>query len=289
MAGEMIYILEQRIKNQKNISEEKVDLVLHDIISQTLKQKYLQEIFNMEKLFDLTLMMTKYQIQSVVTPEQILTITINHLSGMKRIAKQEDDLHELIKNAHAMFLMLYTPVPVTEWYLIRCQILNFFQDCRVRVSILLRDERQLSDGHFSHLPLKEPITLPPDVEVPGLTKYYENGEFVKSTQWPVARNYITLQNPKSPHHRLAILHVNADEKLTFSLFVCITTNNCEEILEENIQATEEMKHFLVSSAFLDIEKKVFLFRKIALVNVLDGTTIEQLIKTSSVGNSKTFG
>ncbi|PIO74643.1 hypothetical protein TELCIR_03343 [Teladorsagia circumcincta] len=56
----------------------------------------------MEKLFDLTLMMTKYQIQSVVMPEQILTVTMNHLSGMKRIAKQEDDIQDLIRNAHAM-------------------------------------------------------------------------------------------------------------------------------------------------------------------------------------------
>ncbi|KIH55778.1 hypothetical protein ANCDUO_14059 [Ancylostoma duodenale] len=229
MAGEMIYILEQRIKdrfafcgedkmpperhedslsvlqrskpnyrshpfqNQKNISEEKGDLVLHDIISQTLKQKYLHEIFkincnsqppfrpqnmfsrrhmramferlahssimrlsesSMEKLFDLTLMMTKYQIQSVVMPEQILTVTMNHLSGMRRIAKQEDDIQELIRNAHAMFLMLYGPVPVTEWNLIRHQMLNFFQDCRVKVSVLLRDEKQFDDGHFVYLPQK---------------------------------------------------------------------------------------------------------------------------------------
>ncbi|KAK6741936.1 hypothetical protein RB195_009673 [Necator americanus] len=201
MAGEMIYILEQRIKNQKNISEEKGDLVLHDIISQTLKQKYLHEIFkpqqmfsrrhmramferlahssimrlsesSMEKLFDLTLMMTKYQIQNVVMPEQILTVTMNHLSGMKRIAKQEDDIQELIRNAHAM-------------------------DCRVKVSVFLRDGKQFEDGHFVYLPQKDPIELPPDVETPGITKYYENGEFVKSTQWPVTRNYIPLQHPES--------------------------------------------------------------------------------------------
>ncbi|VDO35109.1 unnamed protein product [Haemonchus placei] len=226
MAGEMIYILEQRIKNQKNISEEKGDLVLHDIISQTLKQKYLHEIFkpqhmfsrrhmramferlahssimrlsesSMEKLFDLTLMMTKYQIHSVVMPEQILTVTMNHLSGMKRIAKQEEDIQELIRNAHAMFLMLYGPVPVTEWNLIRYQMLNFFQDCRVKVSVLLRDGKQFEDGHFAYLPQNDSIELPPDVEPPGTTKYYENGEFVKSTQWPVTRNYVPLQNVES--------------------------------------------------------------------------------------------
>ncbi|KAK5985018.1 Protein OSCP1 [Trichostrongylus colubriformis] len=226
MAGEMIYILEQRIKNQHNISEEKGDLVLHDIISQTLKQKYLHEIFkpqhmfsrrhmramferlahssimrlsesSMEKLFDLTLMMTKYQIQSVVMPEQILTVTMNHLSGMKRIAKHEEDIQELVRNAHAMFLMLYGPVPITEWSLIRCQMLNFFQDCRVKVSVLLRDGKQFDDGHFVYLPQKEPIELPPDVEPPGTTKYYENGEFVKSTQWPVTRIYTPLQHTES--------------------------------------------------------------------------------------------
>uniref|UniRef100_A0A0K0CXS0 Non-structural maintenance of chromosomes element 4 n=1 Tax=Angiostrongylus cantonensis TaxID=6313 RepID=A0A0K0CXS0_ANGCA len=125
----------------------------------------------MEKLFDLTLIMTKYQVLSVITPEQILTVTMNHLSGMKRIAKQENNIHELIRNAHAM-------------------------DCRVKVSILLRDEKQLSDGHFVYLPTKEPVVLPPDVQTPGLTKYYENGEFVKSTQWPVIRNYVPLQNPE---------------------------------------------------------------------------------------------
>ncbi|KAK6025860.1 hypothetical protein OSTOST_08225 [Ostertagia ostertagi] len=206
MAGEMIYILEQRIKNQKNISEEKGDLVLHDIISQTLKQKYLHEIFkpqhmfsrrhmramferlahssimrlsesSMEKLFDLDTHDDK-------VPDPILTVTMNHLSGMKRIAKQEDDIHDLIRNAHAMFLMLYGPVPISEWSLIRYQMLNFFQDCRVKVSVLLRDGKQFDDGHFVYLPQKDPIELPPDVEPPGTTKYYENGEFVKSTQWP---------------------------------------------------------------------------------------------------------
>ncbi|VDK46303.1 unnamed protein product [Cylicostephanus goldi] len=137
---------------------------------------------SMEKLFDLTLMMTKYQIQSVVMPEQILTVTMNHLSGMRRIAKQEDDIQELIRNAHAMFLMLYGPVSLTEWNMIRYQMLNFFQDCRVKVSVLLRDEKQFDDGHFVYLPEKNPIELPPDVETPGITKYYENGELVKTTQ-----------------------------------------------------------------------------------------------------------
>ncbi|VDM54657.1 unnamed protein product [Angiostrongylus costaricensis] len=225
MAGEMIYILEQRLKSQKDISEKKSNIVLHDIISHTLKHKYLLEIFkpqqmlsrrqmqvlferlahssimrlsenSMEKLFDLTLMITKYQVLSVITPEQILTVTMNHLSGMKRIAKQENNIHELIRDAHAMFLMLYGPVPITEWSMIRYQMLNFFQDCHVRVSILIRDEKQLSDGHFVYLPTKDPVALPPDVQTPGLTKYYENGEFVKSTQWPVIRNYVPLQNPE---------------------------------------------------------------------------------------------
>ncbi|KAK6045325.1 hypothetical protein COOONC_17168 [Cooperia oncophora] len=100
MAGEMIYILEQRIKNLRNISEEKGDLVsAPTLFGQHSTQKYLHEYSSrstcfpegicepclndwhiqvswlsessMEKLFDLTLMMTKYQIQSVVMPEQI--------------------------------------------------------------------------------------------------------------------------------------------------------------------------------------------------------------------------
>ncbi|EPB76214.1 hypothetical protein ANCCEY_04692 [Ancylostoma ceylanicum] len=332
MAGEMIYILEQRIKNQKNISEEKGDLVLHDIISQTLKQKYLHEIFkwvryistsalylplrtninsearfrpqnmfsrrhmramferlahssimrlsesSMEKLFDLTLMMTKYQIQSVVMPEQILTVTMNHLSGMRRIAKQEDDIQELIRNAHAMFLMLYGPVPITEWNLIRHQMLNFFQDCRVKVSVLLRDEKQFDDGHFVYLPQKDPIELPPDVEPPGITKYYENGEFVKSTQWPVTRTYMPLQNTESRN-------LDAEVRST-TLGISIFTNEMSVNINggggtakaEPVQYGDEMK--LLESLFgssLKTESEVDL-------NMFDSTSEEKTyIKETEAG------
>ncbi|EYB88229.1 hypothetical protein Y032_0250g138 [Ancylostoma ceylanicum] len=294
-------------QNQKNISEEKGDLVLHDIISQTLKQKYLHEIFkpqnmfsrrhmramferlahssimrlsesSMEKLFDLTLMMTKYQIQSVVMPEQILTVTMNHLSGMRRIAKQEDDIQELIRNAHAMFLMLYGPVPITEWNLIRHQMLNFFQDCRVKVSVLLRDEKQFDDGHFVYLPQKDPIELPPDVEPPGITKYYENGEFVKSTQWPVTRTYMPLQNTESRN-------LDAEVRST-TLGISIFTNEMSVNINggggtakaEPVQYGDEMK--LLESLFgssLKTESEVDL-------NMFDSTSEEKTyIKETEAG------
>uniref|UniRef100_A0A1I7WFA9 PCI domain-containing protein n=1 Tax=Heterorhabditis bacteriophora TaxID=37862 RepID=A0A1I7WFA9_HETBA len=108
MAGEMMYILEQRLKIQPNVTEVRSTKVLQDIMGQVLKDKTLQEIFksdeyltfrpqeipsrrylrvlfeklahssimrlnetSMDKLFDLMLMMTKYQIQSVVMPEQV--------------------------------------------------------------------------------------------------------------------------------------------------------------------------------------------------------------------------
>ncbi|VDL72300.1 unnamed protein product [Nippostrongylus brasiliensis] len=200
MAGEMIYILEQRIKHmfsRRHMRAMFERLAHSSIMRLSDSRRTTLKRFSMEKLFDLTLMMTKYQIQSVVMPEQILTVTMNHLSGMRRIAKQEEDIQELIRNAHAMFLMLYGPVSITEWSLMRCQLLNFFQDCRVKVSLMLRDEKQFDDGHFVYLPQKEPIELPPEVETPGVTKYYENGEFTKSTQWPVTRAYVQLKNPES--------------------------------------------------------------------------------------------
>ncbi|XP_018398811.1 PREDICTED: protein OSCP1 [Cyphomyrmex costatus] len=111
MGGEMLYVLRQRLKAQK-IDVDKTVQVLDDVIATLLNPKILSPIFeesppieisqlrttlesvalssimkldrsSMDKLFDLMIMMVKYQLKVATGPREVILITLNHMDAMR--------------------------------------------------------------------------------------------------------------------------------------------------------------------------------------------------------------
>ena len=107
LGAEMVYILDQRLRSQ-DISHDRSQKVLQDIIKSMLNDKFMTELFrpqtmytvvstrqifeklahssimklnatSMQKLFDLMLMGLKYQTQLTCQPEEIFHNTMTHL------------------------------------------------------------------------------------------------------------------------------------------------------------------------------------------------------------------
>ncbi|CAJ0941584.1 unnamed protein product, partial [Mesorhabditis belari] len=226
MGAEMVYILEQRLKTLQNVGSEKSNKVLQDITYTMLNRKFLDELFkpqdlhsrktmrhffeklahssimrlnetSMDKLYDLITMTVKYQIQVSATPEQLLTITINHLDGMRELMPDDRDLIPLLDNAHAMLMSAYRNSQIWEFSLMRCCLLTFFQDTKVKVSILLREGKQLESGHFVLYPHDANVDIPKESEYPGIVRYYEDGALMKTSKFPAPDNYNFLPDKEN--------------------------------------------------------------------------------------------
>ena len=59
----------------------------------------------MDKLFDLMTMTVKYQILSIVMAEQVFTVTINHLIGIRNLLPNDAEVHEQIEHAYTMVML----------------------------------------------------------------------------------------------------------------------------------------------------------------------------------------
>uniref|UniRef100_A0A914D024 OSCP1 n=1 Tax=Acrobeloides nanus TaxID=290746 RepID=A0A914D024_9BILA len=216
MGGEMSYILEQRLQAQ-NVGEEKSNKVLHDIMAAMFSKKFLDVLFrpqemysrgamrqffekiahssimrlneaSMDKLFDLMTMAVKYQLQLARSASDLMLITLNHLDGIRDILKNATDVVENVNYAHKLMLNYYAQTPIWEMTLIRNTMMSFFQDARVKVSVMLREKRQLEDGRF--LLFGDEIELQPGGPPPGIVRYIENGEIAKFTTFNVTESFV---------------------------------------------------------------------------------------------------
>jgi hypothetical protein len=96
--------------------------------------------------------------------------------------------------------------PLWQMSIIRSELLNFLHGARVKVSLMLRERRQMDGGHpidiisndcISHpkdgrfvlFPDGEQVELPYNAVVPGSVRYVENGALVRSEQFPVEERF----------------------------------------------------------------------------------------------------
>jgi len=214
MGGEMVYILDQRLRAQ-NIPYEKASKVIHDIIGTMFHQRFLEELFkpqevytkralrlvfdnlahtsimrlnanSMDKLYDLMLMAVKYQLLMCPRPSDILLITLNHLDSMRQLIKSELVI-ELIDCVYQKLIKTYSHLSEGSFQLIRQALLNFFQDTHIKISVLLKDEVQRLDGHFV-VPINGPV--PTGSELPGSIRHFSpTGEIIKLTNFSSGADY----------------------------------------------------------------------------------------------------
>ncbi|XP_039275383.1 protein OSCP1 [Nilaparvata lugens] len=196
LGGEMLYVLDQRLKAQK-IQTDKARKVLNDIAGIMLNQRFLDELFkpqeiynrkalctlfhdlahasimrlneaSMSKLYDLMTMAFKQQMVFATEPRDIILVTLNHLDNIRYLITAPS-IHKQLDSAYFLVIKTYGQMSFGELQRVRYNILNFLQDTRVRVSIFLRQNIQNNDGTFRIPPS---CTIPYGNEVPGSIRVF---------------------------------------------------------------------------------------------------------------------
>ncbi|XP_044275398.1 protein OSCP1 isoform X3 [Varanus komodoensis] len=206
LGGEMLYIVDQRLRAQsipgdKARQDAWTDVdrrrVMNDIIGGIFNKKFVDELFkpqelysrkalrsvferlvhasimrlnapSMDKLYDLMTMAFKCQVLLCPRPKDLLLVTFNHLDAIKDFIYESPKTLNQVDVTFRRLLDTYGSLSAGELQLIRQTLLIFFQDIHIRVSILLKDKVQNSNGHFV-LPISGPV--PWGTEIPGLIRY----------------------------------------------------------------------------------------------------------------------
>ncbi|XP_055929795.1 protein OSCP1-like [Argiope bruennichi] len=177
LSGEMIYVIQQRLEAQ-NISEDKSRKVIQDIISTMLNDQFIKELFepqhmysrsamqsvfeklvhssimrlnsnSMSKLYDLMLMVFKYQVVNCEIPEEILLVTLNHMDAIKNCAKPYPELKEKVENVYSLLISNYKDMSHEDYQCLYKCIEVFLKDLNIRVSVLMRLGLQLPSGEIT--------------------------------------------------------------------------------------------------------------------------------------------
>lgn len=176
LCGEMLYVILQRLDAQ-NISPEKTAKVIQDILSTMLNDQFIEELFkpqkmytrlamqsvfeklvhssimrlnsnSMSKLYDLMLMVFKYQMVNCRKPQDVLLVTLNHLDAIKDCARPYSDLTNKVKNLYSLLITHYSNLYYSDYEcLYRC-INAFLENLNIRVSVLMKLGLQLPSGEI---------------------------------------------------------------------------------------------------------------------------------------------
>lgn len=206
MGGEMIYILDQRLRAQ-NIAPDKSQRVLLDVIRNLYAERLQEDLFrpqplysltsarqffdrlahssimklntsSMNKLFDLMVMGVKRQALCVRYPEELLHVTAIHLETVRALISEAPEAQMLI-GCGARVTQVYESMSVQTFFEIRQELLRFFQDRHVKVSLFLQDAVQLEDGV---LVVSVTGEGPPGTLIPGsISKFGTSGEVLSRT------------------------------------------------------------------------------------------------------------
>ncbi|CAK9813705.1 Protein OSCP1 [Anthophora plagiata] len=161
----------------QRISVEKTIQVLDDVTAALLNPKILSSIFeekplteipvlrstlecavlssimkldknSMNKLFDLMIMMVKYQLTAATGPVEIVLLTLNHIDAMCDMVSNSN-AQQCVGLVHDMVTDFYGSLTFNEVWNARNDCLNELETYCVRVSILLRFGLQNDDGSFN--------------------------------------------------------------------------------------------------------------------------------------------
>ncbi|EFN81721.1 Protein OSCP1 [Harpegnathos saltator] len=181
MGGEMLYVLRQRLKAQR-VDVDKTIQVLDDVTAALLNPKILTSIFeespmvgipqlrstlecvalssimkldksSMNKLFDLMIMMVKYQLTAATGPREVILITLNHIDAMRDMVS-DVNAQKCVTLVHQMIVDFYGCLTFDDVWSARQSCLKELEPYNIRVSILLRRGLQNEDASFNMTPHK---------------------------------------------------------------------------------------------------------------------------------------
>jgi len=196
MGGEMLYILEQRLKAQK-IPEQKGQKVIVDIVKTMFFGRFVSELFkaqeiyslystrhiferlahssimklnesSMDKLFDLMTMGFKSQLVWSSCPEEITQINMNHHAAIVELVDGDPQLLHLLSVCESQLRDFYENLSSAKFQQLREELLYHFQERKVKISLFLQDENQNLDGSIV---VRSRGLLPPFTSAPGMITY----------------------------------------------------------------------------------------------------------------------
>lgn len=157
-------------------------------------------------------MAVKYQLQSCVSPRDVLLITMNHLDGVRKMVDDDAKLQTLIDYAYSLLEKQFFSMATWELMLVRTTLLMFYQDARVKVSLLLREKKQSEEGRF-FIDISN-MAIPHGATVPGTVRYFEEGAYTKTTNFERIGTFVesptlgSLDKTASPDERVTTLGTN---------------------------------------------------------------------------------
>ncbi|XP_067141105.1 protein OSCP1 isoform X2 [Centruroides vittatus] len=226
LGGEMMYILDQRLKAQ-NIPKDKGDKVVNDIVKTMFDRQFMDEIFkpqqlysksalrslfekiahasimklntpSMDKLYDLMTMVFKYQVYLCPMPLDLLSITLNHLDAIRNFVITKPNIASQVDFVNIKLMETYQNLSLANFQLLRFTLLNFFQDLRIRVSIFIKEGIQHQNARFK---IPSQGTVPYGFEVPGtIREYGSDVSLLSETFFLNGGNYLPsdAMNPDQP-------------------------------------------------------------------------------------------
>ena len=176
---------------------------------------------SMNKLFDLMVMVVKYQLQECAKVSDLITITDNHLLSVPGIIQQiateasNSDSEEgknnlkdssllavqMVHKVREQFLRHYAnnlnnQFDGIQLQLMRYSLLNFFRNIHTRVSIFLREGIQNAEGRFV-IPTDQ-IKVECECQIPGVIRYFGPDNTLQCTEtYDTGTKYLVLQNVKT--------------------------------------------------------------------------------------------
>ncbi|XP_010871826.1 protein OSCP1a isoform X2 [Esox lucius] len=215
LGGEMLYILDQRLRAQKT-AEDNTQKVMNDIIATMFNKAFMEELLkpqdvyshralrtvltrlahasimrlnqaSMDRLYELMVMAFKYQLLLCPRPRDLLLISYNHIDAIREFVRNTPSVLNQVDETHRKIIEVYTPLSDGELQLLRQTLLIFLQDMHVRVSFFLKDKVQNPNGRFV---LSTTGPVPHGTEVPGLIRVFSrSGREIKRLEFPTEGNY----------------------------------------------------------------------------------------------------
>lgn len=126
------------------ISMAQVRILLSDIACCSLMRL---DHTSLDKLLDLMIMVLKWQMFLMTTPDELLNITLRHLHGIGRLVPEQSKMIQ-IDQANQFFLMHWNELNEENRYAIVRKLNKFLAPFNIRISLLIRMKLQLRDGTF---------------------------------------------------------------------------------------------------------------------------------------------
>jgi hypothetical protein len=221
LGSEMIFILEQRLRAQE-VDSNKTQKVLQEILKFMFNKTFLEELFkpqerhsysatkhlftklahssvmklnenSMSKLFDLMVMGVKFQIVSTTIPEELYHLTLKHLEEVNKLV-ENTPAEEYITDCRTQFVNMCKGFTAYDFMMIKQNLLSFFQDRHVKVSLFIQEKIQSLDGTLN---IFYTGIGPIFSQKPGTIKYFSRGEIRETDELHIESSENYEPNPFS--------------------------------------------------------------------------------------------